>query len=106
MEEHFKEKNIELQPEVVHPENYPHILPPDDLQINSDIPTVAEAQDVKKNFKNVKCLGTDLLYPEHLKYNNSNRFTVYLMLLLTTIWTTFGFIIPSSWIICSITCLV
>ena len=102
-EEHFNEKNIEVQPEVVHPENFPHILPPDDLQINSDIPTVAETQDVKKKLKNGKCLGTDLLYPEHLKYNNSNRFTVYLMFLLTTIWTTF--IIPSSWLISSITCL-
>ena len=41
--------------------------------------------------------------PEHIKYNKSNRFLVYLMLLLTTIWTTF--IIPLSWLISSITCL-
>ena len=38
-----------------------------------------------------------------LKYNNSSRFYVYMMLLLTTIWTTF--MIPSSWLISSITCL-
>ena len=56
-----------------------------------------------KKFKKGRCLGTDLLHPEHLKYNNSNRFLVYLMLLLTTIWTTFT--IPSSWLISSITCL-
>ena len=27
-EEHFKDKNTKLQPEVIHAENYPHILPP------------------------------------------------------------------------------
>ena len=56
-----------------------------------------------KNFKNGKCLGTDLLHSEHLKYNNCTRFIVYVMLLLTTIWTTF--IIPSTWLKSSITCL-
>ena len=40
----------------------------------------------------------------HFKYNKSNRFLVYLMVLLTTIWTTF--IIPSSRLISSITCLI
>ena len=92
---------LEIQPEVLNPENYHHILPPDDLQINSNILEIAEVQDVLKEFKNWKCLESDLLYPEHLKYNNINRFNVYLMLLLTTIWTTFC--IPSSWVISSIT---
>ena len=68
-----------------------------------ELPVVAEVKDIIKGFKNGKCLGTDLLHPEHLKYNKSDRFIVYLMLLLTTIWTTF--IIPSSWLISSITCL-
>ena len=40
---------------------------------------------------------------EEVKYNFSNRFMVYLMLLLTTIWT--NFMVASSWIISSITCL-
>ena len=53
--------------------------------------------------KNGKCLGTDSLHTEHLKYNDSPRFIIYFMLLLTTIWTTF--IIPSSWLKSSITCL-
>ena len=102
-QDHFSAKHVELQPEVISPENYPHILPPDDLIINSNIPEVSEVKDVMKEFKNGKCLGTDLLHPEHLKYNKSEQFIVYLMLLLTTIWTTF--IIPSSWLISSITCL-
>ena len=102
-ENHFCAKTVELQPEVTSPENYPHILPPDNLEINSDPPKIDEVQDILKNFKNGRCLGTDLLHPEHLKYNKSNNFLVYLMLLLTTIWTTFS--IPSSWLISSITCL-
>ena len=102
-ESHFSERNIEIQPEVTNPENYPHILPPDNLQVNSDIPNVIEVKDTMKNLKNGKCLGTDLLHPEHLKYNTSNRFFLYFILLLTTIWTTF--VLPSSWLISSITCL-
>lgn len=102
-EDHFKEKHVELQPEVTNPENYPHILPPDDVTVNSNIPEFNEVHKIMKDFKNGKCLGTDLLHPEHLKYNKSNRFMVYLMLLLTTIWTTF--IVPSSWLMSSITCL-
>ena len=102
-ENHFKERDIEIQPEVINPENYPHILPPDDLQINSDLPTVTEIKDSIRNFKNGKCRDTDLLHPEHLKYNKSSRFFFYLTLLMTTIWTTFA--IPSAWLISHITCL-
>ena len=36
-EDHFKDRKIQLQPEVTSPENYPHILPPDDLKVNSDL---------------------------------------------------------------------
>ena len=102
-ENHFKKKQVELQPEVTNPENFPHVLPPDNFTVNSSIPEVNEVHAIMKDFKNGKCLGTDLLHPEHLKYNKSDRFMVYLMLLLTTIWTTF--IIPSSWLISSISCL-
>ena len=89
LKEHFTVKNIELQPEVTSPKNYPYILSSDDLHINDQAPEVAEVQDVLKHLKNGKCFGTDLLHTEHLKYNSSNRFMVFLMLLLTTIWPTF-----------------
>jgi exonuclease III len=102
-ENHFCAKNIDLQPEVTNPEDHPHILPPDDMEVNSDPPEIEEVQEILKGFKNGKCLGTDLLHPEHLKYNKSNRFLVCLMLLMTTIWTTC--VIPSSWLVSSITCL-
>ena len=59
------------------PENYPHILPPDDLTVNSNTTEIDEVQQVMKKFKNGRCLGTDLLHPEHLKYNNSNRFLAF-----------------------------
>ena len=101
--DHLKERVIEIQPEVKNPESYPHILPPNDININTDIPTISEVLDARKKFKDGKCQGTDKIYGEELKYNNSNHFMLYLMLLLTTIWTTL--MLPSSWLISSITCL-
>ena len=102
-EDHLKEKHVELQPEVTNPDDFPHILPPDDINISSDIPSEAEVQEAIKRLKNGKCQGTDKVYGEELKYNTSGRFMVYFLLLLTTIWTTF--ILPSSWLVSSITCL-
>ena len=101
--DHLKEKTVELQPEVMNPNDFPHILPPEDININSDIPSVAEVQEAIKKLKNGKCQGTDKVYGEELKYNSSKRFLIYFMLLITTIWTTF--ILPSSWLLSSITCL-
>ena len=102
-EDHLKEKHVELQPEVTNPDDFPHILPPDDINISSDIPSEAEVQEAIKRLKNGKCQGTDKVYGEELKYNTSGRFMVYFLLLLTTIWTTF--VLPSSWLVSSITCL-
>ena len=96
----MKEKVIEIQPEVSNAENYPHILPPNDINVNTDIPIISEVLDARKKFKDGKCQGTDKIYGEELKYNNSHCFMLHLMLLLTTIWTTF--ILPSSWLISSI----
>ena len=102
-EDHLKEKPIDVQPEVMSPELYPHILPPEDITTNSDIPTVDEVNEARKKLKNGKCQGTDKIFAEELKYNTSNRFLIYFMLLITTVWTTF--VLPSSWLKSSITCL-
>ena len=102
-EDHLKERPVDIQPEVMNPELYPHILPPDDINTNSDIPTISEIDEARKKLKNGKCQGTDKVYAEEVKYNTSNRFIIYFMLLITTIWTTF--MLPSSWLISSITCL-
>ena len=101
--DHLKEKPVELQPEVLNPELFPHIIPPDNIAPNSDLPTEKEVEDARKRFKNGKCQGTDKIYGEELKYNFSGRFMIYLMLLINTVWT--SFILPSSWLISSITCL-
>ena len=58
-EDHFKEKSNLIQPEVLTPEDYPHIIPPVDLNINSNIPDIAEVNDIIKGLKNGKCLGTE-----------------------------------------------
>ena len=101
--DHLREKPIELQPEVLNPELSLHIIPPDNISPNSDLPTEKEVEDARKRFKNGKCQGTDKIYGEELKYNFSGRFIIYMMLLINTIWTSFT--LPSSWLISSITCL-
>ena len=101
--DHLKEKPVEVQPEVINPELYPHILPPEDININIDIPTEKEIDEARKSFKNGKCQGTDKIYAEELKYNFSGRFIIYLMFLISVIWTTCK--VPSCWLISSITCL-
>ena len=102
-QEHLKEKPVDLQPEVITLGLYPHVLPPDDINISTDIPTVSKVNDARKRFKNGKCQGTDKIYGEEMKYNSSNGFMIYLMLLISTIWT--SCILPPSWLIFSITCL-
>ena len=57
--DHLKEKPVDPQPEVINPELYPHILPPEDIDINTDIPTEKEIDEARKRFKNGKCQGTD-----------------------------------------------
>ena len=44
--DHFKDKNTELQPELINPENYPHVFPPDDLTVYSNTPEIDEVQQV------------------------------------------------------------
>ena len=101
--DHLKERIVQNQPEINNPDEHPHVLPPNDININSDIPTISEILDARKKFKDGKCQGTDKIYAEEIKYNNSKHFLLHLTLLITTIWT--AFIVPSSWLVSSITCL-
>ena len=54
--DHLKEKPVDPQPEVINPELYPHILPPEDIDINTDIPTGKEIDEARNVLKmgNVK----------------------------------------------------
>jgi hypothetical protein len=96
-DELLKEKPVDLQPEVITPEQYPHILPPDNIDINTDIPSEKEIDDARKRFKNGKCQGTDFIYAEELKYNFSKRFMIYMLFLISIIWTSCK--VPSCWLI-------
>ena len=58
-EEHFAQRNMKPQSEVENPENTLHIIPPDDVLVNEDIPTEDEIRTAMKFLKNNKCAGTD-----------------------------------------------
>ena len=85
--DHLSQRHVELQPEVSHPSEFPHILPDHSEIITDTPPTSSEVQSAVKSFKNGKCRGTDKVSPEQLKYNNST------------------FKVPSTWLVSSITCL-
>ena len=67
-EKHFSPRPATLQPEIENPENFPHIPPPDNHQVNEDIPNEDELQKVICKQKDNKCQGIDKIYSEHLKY--------------------------------------
>ena len=102
-EQHFSPRNIPTQPEIVEPERFPHILPPENVTINESLPDEEEIELVIKKQKYNKCQGTDKIYAEHLKYANSNRLVSAVLLLFTMIWTMVK--VPESWLSSVITCL-
>ena len=102
-EEHFSPRAVTMQPEVENPELFPHILPPEDLYVNEEVPSVDEIKEALKTLKNNKCQGTDKVYGEQLKYANSEQLTRYILLLMTIIWTTVS--VPKVWLTSAITCI-
>ena len=102
-EQHFSPRPVTPQPEILNPDNFPHILPPDDINVNEDIPNEDELHKVIRKQKDNKCQGIDKIYSEHLKYSKSSKLFSALLLLLTMIWTTVE--VPKSWLDAVITCL-
>ena len=102
-ESHFAPRKIKEQPEIEHPLLFPHILPPDNICINEDLPTEEELKSAIKTLKNNKCEGTDNIYAEQLKYAKSSKLIAAILLLLTLIWTLIE--VPKTWLYASITCL-
>ena len=92
--DHLSQRHVELQPEVSHPSEFPHILPDHSEIITDTPPTSSEVQSAVKSFK---------VSPEQLKYNNSHKLLLHITIFLVTIWTTFK--VPSTWLVSSITCL-
>ena len=102
--EHFGPRSYEPQLELEHPEAYPHIIPPDDIpNIDTTVPDGKEIETAMKSLKNGKCMGTDKIHSEHLKYSTSKHLLEYLVLLVSLIWTCLQ--VPTRWLTASITCL-
>ena len=103
--EHFKEKPISIPDEVVHPHDYPHIIPPQDLGIvvNEAPPDANEAGKAVKRMKNGKCKDFDNIFAEHIKYNSSPTLISFIIMLLTLVWNVFS--TPKSWLHSVVTCL-
>ena len=80
-EQHFDPRNTVTQPEIENPELFPHLLPPNNIQTNEEIPDEEEHRNVLKKQKDGKCRGTDEIYSEHLKYSTSKNLLAALLLL-------------------------
>ena len=102
-EAHFAPRETKIQPEVENPGLSPHILPPEDVDVNESLPTEEELKSAIKTMKNNKCQGTDKIYAEQLKYANSNKLIAAIMLLLNIIWNLIA--VPTTWLSANITCL-
>ena len=100
---HFAVRDITSQPEIENPDLFPHILPPDDILINEDIPTADEINSVIKSQKDNKCQGVDKTYAEHTKYATSSKLSSSILLLMTMIWTMIE--VPKTWLSAVITCI-
>ena len=100
---HFDVRNVQCQPEIENPDLFPHILPPNDISVNEDIPTEAEVKSSIKSQKDNKCKGINNTYAEHFKYATSPKLTSAILLLFTMIWSLI--VVPKSWLSAAITCL-
>ena len=101
---HFAARPYDPQPELEHPDNYPHLLPPDDLPtIERSTPNREEVEASMKRLKNGRCQGTDKVYSEQLKYSRSEEMIKYILLLVDMIWSCLE--VPTKWLSASITCL-
>ena len=82
---------------------FPIYSPPDNHQVNEDIPNEDELQKVISKQKDNKCQVIDKIYSEHLKYSTSSKLLSALLILFAMIWTTVE--VPGSWLDAVITCL-
>ena len=101
-EKHFAARSIELPQELENPEQYPHLADAH-FDICQDEPSRDETKRVLSSFKNNRNWGTDKLKTESLKYNSSEKLIVYLLMLMSLIWSTLK--IPSMWLHAEITSL-
>ena len=101
-EKHFSERELELPPELIHPENFEYLRDTPFI-INEEPPTMKEIEEAVKTFKNNKSLGTDSIPPEGIKYCSSKNLFVFINMLLSLIWLHIA--VPKSWLELKIVCL-
>ena len=101
-EKHFSERELELPPELVNPENFEY-LKDTPITVNEEPPTPDEIEKAVKTFKNNKSWGTDDIPPEGIKYCLSKNLFVYINMLMSLIWIHIA--VPKSWLVLKIVCL-
>ena len=84
-EKHFSERELELPPELVNPENFEY-LKDTPFIVNEEPPTPDEIEKAVKTFKNNKSWGTDGIPPEGIKYCLSKNLFAYINMLMSLIW--------------------
>ena len=92
LEQHFTD-HFKLQPEpaaddLKDPEKL-KILPKIDIHIEDSCPTMAEVQATVKKLKNGRCLGSDGVAGEYLKYADTPKITELTHKLFHRIWAPF-----------------
>ena len=100
--QHFSERQLELPPELKHPESFEY-LKDTPIKVNEDPPNIDEIQETTKTFKNNKSFGTDNVPPEGVKYSSSKNLFIYLTMLTSLIWLHIA--VPKSWLEMKIICL-
>lgn len=102
--DHFKSRPLSVPDEVDNPGNYPHLKPPDELEVVSEgTPEAEEVKKVIKRMKNGKCKGSDNIYAEQIKSNTSATLISLIIMLLTLVWNVLT--TPKSWLHSILTCL-
>ena len=101
-EKHFSERDLELPPELVNPDNFEYLKDSRPV-VNEEPPTIEEIKEACKTFKNNKSFGTDNVPPEGVKYSSSNNLFIFLTMLLSLIWMQCA--VPKSWLELKIVCL-
>ena len=82
---------------------FPIYSPPDNHQVNEDIPNEDELQKVISKQKNNKCQGIQKIYSEHLKYSTSSKLFFGFVTPFHHDWTKLD--VPGSGLDAVVTCL-
>ena len=101
--EHFSERECQKQPEVLNPENYPYLQPTIATPIDESLPKEDEIKYASKSLRNGKCIGTDKIHNEEIKYNTSGVFMQMLLMMMCLLWTVVKY--PASWYHSVISCI-